>query len=151
MYILYPPRSAVSGQILMIGHTFGSGYHTTLVKLFGGHSSTMEPSLQLNILESSVFIQHIISEWPASGGGQLHDPIQYLLPTRHWTWRYITIVYSWVFSLQLLCMHWPTALTSLVIQLLPLSRYCCSECSGDKTHPGCSYAFNNWQIWLLHH
>ena len=61
----------------MIGHAFGSGYHTTLVKLFGGHSSTMEASLQLNILEASVFIQQIISEWPASGGGQLHDPIQY--------------------------------------------------------------------------
>ena len=61
----------------MIRHAFGSGYHTTLVKLFGGHSSTMEASLQLNILEASVFIQQIISEWPASGGGQLHDPIQY--------------------------------------------------------------------------
>ena len=33
--------------------------------------------MQLNILEASVFIQQIISEWPASGGGQLHDPIQY--------------------------------------------------------------------------
>ena len=36
----------------------------------------------------------------------------YILPTRHWTWRrYVTIVYSWVFSLQLLCMQWPTMLT----------------------------------------
>jgi len=63
----------------MIGHTFGSGYHTTLVELFGGHSSTTEASLQHSILEASVFIQQIISEWPVSEGGQLPDLIQYIL------------------------------------------------------------------------
>ena len=32
----------------------------------------------------------------------------YLLLIRDWTWYYITIVNSWVFSLQLLRTHWPT-------------------------------------------
>ena len=54
----------------MIRHTFGSGHHMTLIKLFGGHSSTTEASWNI--------IQQIISEWPASEGGQLpDDTIQY--------------------------------------------------------------------------
>ena len=50
----------------------------------------------------------------------------YLLPTRHWTWRYIAIANSWVFSLQLLCTHWPTyayLLTITIVIYLVLSLY----------------------------
>ena len=54
-------------------------YHIRKLELRSAQSTLNIPtaSLQLNILEASVFIQQIISEWPASGGGQLHDPIQY--------------------------------------------------------------------------
>ena len=48
----------------------------------------------------------------------------YLLPIRHWTWRYITIINSWVFSLQLLGTHWPTyayLLTITIVTYLVLS------------------------------
>ena len=34
--------------------------------------------LSHGILEASVLIQQITSEWPASEDGQLHDPIQYM-------------------------------------------------------------------------
>ena len=50
----------------------------------------------------------------------------YLLLTCHWTWRYITITNSWVFSLQLLCTHWPTyayLLTITLVIYLVLSLY----------------------------
>jgi hypothetical protein len=77
LHILLNEKLPFWARFLMIGHTFGSGYHLTLVKLFGGHSSTTEASLQRSILEASVFIQQIISKWPASEGGQLPDLIQY--------------------------------------------------------------------------
>ena len=58
------PTHLLNKKLPFWGRFYQSGYHMTLIKVFGGHSSTTEASLQHSILDTSVFIQQIVSEWP---------------------------------------------------------------------------------------